>query len=66
MRCSGEVVSLCADVEVAESVGWCALAEVAVRGLAVVDVMVGDVGVEVASHEAARMLMLKTILSMPP
>ena len=50
---SGEVVALCADVEVAESAGWCAMVEVAVRGVAVVDVVVGDAGVEVATHGAA-------------
>ena len=33
--------------------GWCALVEVAARGVAVVDVMVGDAGVEVDAHEAA-------------
>ena len=47
------MVALCADVEVAESVGAATLVEGAARGVAVVDVVVGFAGVDEAAHEAA-------------
>jgi hypothetical protein len=53
VRSSGEVVALVPMSRKPRAVGVTTLVEVAVRGVAVVDVVVGVAGVDVATLEAA-------------